>query len=57
MALGAEVLHEPRLWPEYHEHYFGAFVRDPEGNNLEAVCHTVTPSVNPRLDDGNPLTS
>jgi catechol 2,3-dioxygenase-like lactoylglutathione lyase family enzyme len=38
--LGAEVLHEPRLWPEYHEHYFGAFVRDPEGNNLEAVCHT-----------------
>jgi catechol 2,3-dioxygenase-like lactoylglutathione lyase family enzyme len=36
---GAEVLHEPRLWPEYHEHYFGAFVRDPEGNNLEAVCH------------------
>jgi len=38
--LGAEVLHEPRLWPEYHEHYFGGFVRDPEGNNLEAVCHT-----------------
>ena len=37
---GAEVLHGPRLWPEYHEHYFGAFVRDPEGNNLEAVCHT-----------------
>jgi catechol 2,3-dioxygenase-like lactoylglutathione lyase family enzyme len=37
---GAEVLHEPRLWPEYHESYFGAFVRDPEGNNLEAVCHT-----------------
>jgi len=36
---GAEVLHEPRLWPEYHEHYYGAFVRDPEGNNLEAVCH------------------
>jgi catechol 2,3-dioxygenase-like lactoylglutathione lyase family enzyme len=39
--LGAEVLHEPRLWPEYHERYFGGFVRDPEGNNLEAVCHTV----------------
>ena len=36
---GAEVLHEPRLWPEYHEQYFGGFVRDPEGNNLEAVCH------------------
>ena len=40
VARGAEVLHEPRLWPEYHERYFGAFVRDPEGNNLEAVCHT-----------------
>jgi catechol 2,3-dioxygenase-like lactoylglutathione lyase family enzyme len=38
-AGGAEVLHEPRVWPEYHEHYYGAFVRDPEGNNVEAVCH------------------
>ena len=38
-ALGAEVLHEPRLWPEYHETYYGAFVRDPDGNNVEAVCH------------------
>jgi catechol 2,3-dioxygenase-like lactoylglutathione lyase family enzyme len=37
---GAEPLHEPRLWPEYHEHYYGAFVRDPDGNNVEAVCHT-----------------
>jgi catechol 2,3-dioxygenase-like lactoylglutathione lyase family enzyme len=39
-ARGAEVLHEPRLWPEYHPNYFGAFVRDPDGNNVEAVCHT-----------------
>ena len=39
VEVGAEVLHEPRLWPEYHEHYFGAFVRDPDGNNVEAVCH------------------
>ena len=36
---GAQVLHEPRLWPEYHPTYFGAFVRDPDGNNVEAVCH------------------
>jgi catechol 2,3-dioxygenase-like lactoylglutathione lyase family enzyme len=36
---GAEVLHEPRLWPEYHQNYYGAFVRDPDGNNVEAVCH------------------
>lgn len=38
-AVGAEILHEPRLWPEYHENYYGAFVRDPDGNNVEAVCH------------------
>ncbi len=37
---GAEVLHEPRLWPEYHPGYYGAFVRDPDGNNVEACCHT-----------------
>jgi len=40
VTIGAEVLHEPRVWPEYHPNYYGAFVRDPDGNNLEAVCHT-----------------
>jgi len=39
LTAGAEVLHEPRLWPEYHPTYYGAFVRDPDGNNVEAVCH------------------
>ena len=39
-AAGAEVLHEPRVRPEYHPTYYGAFVRDPDGNNVEAVCHT-----------------
>ena len=24
----------------YHPHYYGAFVLDPDGNNVEAVCHT-----------------
>ena len=37
---GAEVLHTPRVWPEYHPNYYGAFVRDPDGNNVEAVCHS-----------------
>ena len=37
---GAEALHEPRVFPEYHPNYYGAFVRNPEGNNVEAVCHT-----------------
>ena len=39
VALGAEVLHEPRIHDEYHENYYGAFVRDPDGNNVEAVSH------------------
>lgn len=38
-SLSVEVLHEPRAWPEYHSGYFGAFVRDPDGNNVEAVHH------------------
>ena len=25
---------------EYHPNYYGAFVLDPDGNNVEAVCHT-----------------
>ncbi|WP_028536959.1 VOC family protein [Paludibacterium yongneupense] len=29
----------PGLRPHYHPHYYGAFVIDPEGNNIEAVCH------------------
>ena len=40
IAAGAEALHEPREFPEYHPNYYGAFVRDPDGNNVEAVCHT-----------------
>jgi catechol 2,3-dioxygenase-like lactoylglutathione lyase family enzyme len=43
-ALGAESLHAPRLWPEYHPGYFGAFVRDPDGNNVEAVFHGASPT-------------
>ncbi|WP_345628470.1 VOC family protein [Rugosimonospora acidiphila] len=39
VGAGAEVLNAPRLWPEYHPSYFGAFIRDPDGNNVEAVCH------------------
>jgi catechol 2,3-dioxygenase-like lactoylglutathione lyase family enzyme len=39
VAQGAEVLHEPKVWPEYHPNYYGGFVRDPDGNNVEAVAH------------------
>jgi catechol 2,3-dioxygenase-like lactoylglutathione lyase family enzyme len=26
--------------PHYHANYYGAFVLDPDGHNIEAVCHT-----------------
>jgi catechol 2,3-dioxygenase-like lactoylglutathione lyase family enzyme len=29
----------PGLRPYYHPNYYGAFVLDPDGNNIEAVCH------------------
>lgn len=29
----------PCLRPQYHAHYFGAFLYDPFGNRIEAVCH------------------
>jgi catechol 2,3-dioxygenase-like lactoylglutathione lyase family enzyme len=39
LAAGAEILHAPRIWPEYHAGYYGVFLRDPDGNNVEAVHH------------------
>jgi catechol 2,3-dioxygenase-like lactoylglutathione lyase family enzyme len=39
-GVGTEILHAPRVWPDYQPEYFGAFVRDPDGNNVEAVCRT-----------------
>lgn len=30
----------PGLRPHYHPHYYGAYVRDPDGNKLQAVCHS-----------------
>ncbi len=29
----------PGLRPHYHENYYGAFVLDPDGHNVEVVCH------------------
>jgi catechol 2,3-dioxygenase-like lactoylglutathione lyase family enzyme len=40
MAAGAKDNGAPGLRPIYHEHYYGAFVLDPDGHNIEAVCHT-----------------
>jgi lactoylglutathione lyase len=36
----------PGLRPDYHAHYYGAYVRDPDGNKLCVVCHDA-PSDNP----------
>jgi catechol 2,3-dioxygenase-like lactoylglutathione lyase family enzyme len=41
-AHGAEILHEPRLWPEYAPDYYAVFIRDPAGNNLEFKYQPLT---------------
>lgn len=40
LAAGATGRDEPAVRPEYHPDYYGAFVNDPDGNNVEAVCHS-----------------
>lgn len=39
LAAGGRDNGAPGLRPEYHASYYGAFVFDPDGNNVEAVCH------------------
>jgi len=39
LAAGATDNGPPGLRPDYHQQYYGAFVRDLDGNNVEAVCH------------------
>ena len=39
LAAGGTDNGPPGLRPQYHADYYGAFVRDPDGNNIEAVCH------------------
>lgn len=39
LAAGGRDNGAPGLRPHYHEHYYGAFVLDPDGHNIEAVCH------------------
>ena len=38
LAAGGSDNGQPGLRADYHPHYYGAFVRDPEGNNVEVVC-------------------
>lgn len=39
LAQGATCEGEPGLRPHYHDHYYGAYFRDPDGNKLCIVCH------------------
>jgi catechol 2,3-dioxygenase-like lactoylglutathione lyase family enzyme len=40
LAAGGKDNGAPGLRPHYHPHYYGAFVLDPDGHNIEAVSHT-----------------
>ena len=39
LAAGAKDNGAPGVRAHYHEHYYGAFIIDPDGHNIEAVCH------------------
>ena len=39
MAAGAKDNGQPGVRAHYHPNYYGAFVLDPDGHNIEAVCH------------------
>ena len=39
LAAGGRDNGPPSLRPQYHAQYYGAFVLDPDGHNIEAVCH------------------
>ena len=40
VAAGGKDNGAPGLRPHYHANYYGSFVLDPDGHNIEAVCHT-----------------
>ncbi len=40
VAIGGIDNGAPGLRPQYHPHYYAAFLLDPDGYNIEAVCHT-----------------
>lgn len=39
LSVGGKDNGPPGLRPHYHKNYYGAFVFDPDGHNIEAVCH------------------
>jgi catechol 2,3-dioxygenase-like lactoylglutathione lyase family enzyme len=43
LAAGGTCDGPPGPRPHYHPHYYAAFLRDPDGNRVEAVCHRPPP--------------
>ncbi len=43
LAAGGKDNGAPGLRPHYHPNYYGAFAIDPDGHNIEAVCHSAAP--------------
>ena len=39
LAYGGRDNGKPGTRPHYHANYYGAFILDPDGHNIEAVCH------------------
>lgn len=39
IAAGGQCDGAPGVRPHYHMNYYAAFLRDPDGNRIEAVCH------------------
>ncbi|MBS0379276.1 MAG: VOC family protein [Proteobacteria bacterium] len=44
LAAGGRDNGAPGPRPHYHEHYYGAFVLDFDGHNIEVVCHDAVPA-------------
>jgi len=54
IAAGASARGEPGVWIEYSDRYYGAFLNDLHGNNVEAVFHSPEPIVDAPRRGGAP---
>lgn len=55
LASGGTSEGEPGLRPQYGEHFYAAYVRDPDGNKLAAVCMEDFQGDEPSMGDSTPL--
>jgi catechol 2,3-dioxygenase-like lactoylglutathione lyase family enzyme len=54
LAAGATARGEPGVWMQYSDRYYGAFVNDLHGNNVEAVFHSPEPITDAAVRHGVP---